>query len=404
MIDDKLEFYPDEDVRLEIIQSDSIGSEHKTVDEINLNFILDRYATNLQFKYDGSEFTIKTDKLIKQYPVPISHGECTISSTYEITCNVADLDKFNTFVKESILYYHKYFEGASEDSNKITMYISSSEGNYFEHLGRRNKRSLGTIYLPLKQKQHIVDDLSNFLKPETKKRYKSLGINYKRLYLLEGVPGAGKSSFIMALASKFDYNIAIVSFTPKMTDVNLIRGLRSLDETDRDDKDRKNKKFFIVFEDMDCIFKERKSNDEQKNAITFSGILNALDGITSSEFIGFITSNYKCNLDPALIRSGRVDYIMNFDYAIKEQIVEIFKKFTCEYSESISIEEKEAKAKEFYEVVRCLDIKISISLLQQYLMKYLDKPDEAIKNIDELKKMYDSSHISKDSGETGLYN
>ena len=115
---------------------------------------------------------------------------------------------------------------------------------------------------------------------------------------------------------------------------------------------------------MDCIFKERKSNDEQKNAITFSGILNALDGITSSEFIGFITSNYKCNLDPALIRSGRVDY----------------------------------------EVVRCLDIKISISLLQQYLMKYLDKPDEAIKNIDELKKMYDSSHISKDSGETGLYN
>jgi len=404
MIDDKLEFYPDEDIRLEIIQSDSIGSEHKTVDEINLNFILDRYATNLQFKYDGAEFTIKTDKLIKQYPVPISHGECTISSTYEITCNVVDLDKFNTFVKESILYYHKYFEGTSEDSNKITMYISSSEGNYFEHLGRRNKRSLDTIYLPQKQKKHLVDDLSNFLKPETRRRYGQLGINYKRLYLLEGVPGAGKSSFIMALASKFDYNIAIVSFTPKMTDVNLIRGLRSLDETDRDDKDRKNKKFFIVFEDMDCIFKERKSNDEQKNAITFSGILNALDGITSSEFIGFITSNYKCNLDPALIRSGRVDYIMNFDYAIKEQVVEIFKKFTCEYSESISIEEKDAKAKEFYEAVRCLDIKVSISLLQQYLMKYLDTSDDAIKNIDELKKMYDSSHISKDAGETGLYN
>jgi len=415
MIDNKLEFYLDinkyiefiKDIKLEMTQSDSIGSEHNTTDEINLNFILDRYATDLKFIYDGAEFNIKTDKLIKQYPVPTGYNEVTISSTYEITCKSVDLDKFNAFVKESILYYHKHFSGVSEDSNKLSMYISGSEGNYFEHLGRRNKRSMDTIYLPHKQKQHIIDDLSNFLKPETKQRYSKLGVNYKRIYLLEGVPGSGKSSFIMALASKFDYNIAIVSFTPKMTDVNLIRGLRSLDESQRsrddDEKEGKKKKFFIVFEDMDCIFKERKSNDENKNAITFSGLLNALDGITTSEnLVCFITTNYKNNLDSALIRPGRVDYIMNFDYAIKEQIIEIFKIYTCETSTD-EIETNKI-AKEFFDSLQDLNIKISTSLLQQYLMKYLDKPEDAIKNLCELKKMYDACHISNDAGETGLYN
>ena len=30
----------------------------------------------------------------------------------------------------------------------------------------------------------------------------------------------------------------------------------------------------VILEDIDCIFKERKSNDESKNSITFSGLLN----------------------------------------------------------------------------------------------------------------------------------
>jgi chaperone BCS1 len=245
-------------------------------------------------------------------------------------------------------------------------------------------------------KKAMVDDLKNFLDEKTTIKYKKLGITHKRTYLFEGIPGAGKSSFIMALASHFGFNLAIISFTPKMTDNDLIRLLRCLEE-----KDENN--VFIIFEDMDCIFKARKENDENKNAITFSGLLNALDGITTSEnLICFITTNYKNNLDSALIRPGRVDYIMNFDYAIKEQIIEIFKIYTCETSTD---ETETAKiAKEFYDSLQDLNIKISTSLLQQYLMKYLDKPEDAIKNLDELKKMYDACHICNDAGETGLYN
>ena len=45
------------------------------------------------------------------------------------------------------------------------------------------------------------------------------------------------------------------------------------------------------------------------NRLTLSGLLNAIDGVTSSEGrIVFMTTNYVDKLDPALIRPGRVDF------------------------------------------------------------------------------------------------
>ncbi len=44
------------------------------------------------------------------------------------------------------------------------------------------------------------------------------------------------------------------------------------------------------------------------NALTFSGFLNAIDGVRSQEGrIIIMTTNYKEKLDPALLRPGRVD-------------------------------------------------------------------------------------------------
>lgn len=44
------------------------------------------------------------------------------------------------------------------------------------------------------------------------------------------------------------------------------------------------------------------------NRVTFSGLLNCLDGVASTEArILFMTTNYLNRLDPALVRPGRVD-------------------------------------------------------------------------------------------------
>ena len=62
--------------------------------------------------------------------------------------------------------------------------------------------------------------------------------------------------------------------------------------------------------------------------MTFSGFLNALDGVASGEErIIFMTTNHVDKLDPALIRPGRVDLMEHLDDASPEQARRLFERF-----------------------------------------------------------------------------
>lgn len=62
--------------------------------------------------------------------------------------------------------------------------------------------------------------------------------------------------------------------------------------------------------------------------MTFSGFLNALDGVASGEErIIFMTTNHVEKLDPALIRPGRVDLMEHIDDASPEQARRLFERF-----------------------------------------------------------------------------
>lgn len=75
--------------------------------------------------------------------------------------------------------------------------------------------------------------------------------------------------------------------------------------------------FFFI-----CIV---KSAYDGVNRVTLSGLLNCLDGVTSTEArILFMTTNYLDRLDPALIRPGRVDVQEYIGYCSKVQLGNIF--------------------------------------------------------------------------------
>lgn len=78
----------------------------------------------------------------------------------------------------------------------------------------------------------------------------------------------------------------------------------------------------------------REENDEQKaafrglNRVTLSGLLNALDGVASSEGrIVFMTTNYLDRLDAALIRPGRVDLKEYIGYCTRFQLEQMYRRF-----------------------------------------------------------------------------
>lgn len=327
--------------------------------------------------YKGVHISVRTTQnIIDQYPYQIVQLHLTFDTEH--------YDIFDNFVKEAELYYEKFILNIKEDANKIDMYNIMIDCNYWKKNNQRTKRSLSSVFIPKKDKEAIVNDLDTFLDPITKNKYEKFGIQYKRVYLLEGIPGGGKSSLAIALASHINYGICIMSFSPKTTDSDFYNIVREIPE-----------KCIMIIEDIDCLFQSRKSQDAEKCGITFASLLNILDGLsTPDNFICFLTTNFKGTFDKALARPGRIDYILSFDYMQKESVYEMYKSY---------MENSDADCKAFYQAISPLKIKISPALLQSYLFKYINNESGAIGNVNHLKIIYDVSNTQKDADETGLF-
>ncbi|XP_026434976.1 AAA-ATPase At3g28580-like [Papaver somniferum] len=172
---------------------------------------------------------------------------------------------------------------------------------------------------PVKKKE-IIDDLISF--SNGKEYYEGIGKAWKRGYLLYGPPGTGKSSMVAAMANLLNYDI----YDLELTAVKDNGDLRILmHET--------SKKSIIVMEDIDCCLditkkrndsvskKDKEVADSIESRVTLSGLLNVIDGLwsaSSGERIIVFTTNHIENIDPALIRKGRMDKHIEMSYCCFE--------------------------------------------------------------------------------------
>lgn len=188
----------------------------------------------------------------------------------------------------------------------------------------RRKRPLESVILDKGIKERILSDVKGFL--GSAKWYYDRGIPYRRGYLLHGPPGSGKSSFIRALAGELDYNIAMLNLSERgLTDDRLNHLLTIIP-----------RRTLVLLEDADAAFGNRRTqtdDDGYRGAnVTFSGLLNALDGVASAEErIVFLTTNYVDRLDSALIRPGRVDMAVRLGEATRWQMAQMWNRFYGEF-------------------------------------------------------------------------
>lgn len=207
---------------------------------------------------------------------------------------------------------------AKANEGKTTVY--AARGMDWSSLGEpRKKRPLASVVLDDGVKENIVADVQDFLSRQ--QWYVDRGIPYRRGYLLFGPPGSGKSSFIQALAGELDFSVAMINLSEMgMTDDKLAYLLTKLP-----------KRSILLLEDADAAFVNRRQRDTDGYSgatVTFSGLLNALDGIAAGEErIAFLTTNHIDRLDPALIRPGRVDLMMRIGEATRYQAAQMWDRF-----------------------------------------------------------------------------
>lgn len=191
-------------------------------------------------------------------------------------------------------------------------------GNGWWHSeGMKRARPASSVILPKGQIDAIMKDVRNFIKPETKKWYIAHGLQHRRAYLFYGPPGTGKTSTIRAIASAFRLNCCFLSMTNSSFSNQLLCDALSEIPSNA----------LIVLEDVDALFNEDRKNN-QAASLTFSGLLNAMDGLVSTDgVITVMTSNHIDRLDKALIRGGRVDRRFFFNKPSNEQLKDLFLSF-----------------------------------------------------------------------------
>lgn len=261
---------------------------------------------------------------------------------------------FNDSQKTLVSFCDELIAKADKTSgNKFTIWRFHSRHHYWMKVETVVARPTTSVVLPENTKKRIVDDMKDFLSSETKKWYMEHGIPWKRSYLFFGKPGAGKTSMINSLAGQFRRNVCYLSAChPEMTD-----------DAIKNAAQRVPRNSIIVLEDVDALFEEKTRKARASSPLTFSGLLNALDGVGGvSGQIFVLTTNHRERLDPALIRNGRVDVHIEFHEATSEQMREIFKQFYPESSDTIATEFQQ----NLEELLK--EQKVSMAALQHYFI------------------------------------
>ena len=285
-------------------------------------------------------------------------------------------DEVCKFISE-MDHFHK-----SGDKTNIKVYGPSSKG-YWEILCKNPRRDVKTVFVD--KKKDILDDMEEFLKSETD--YRIFGHPYKRNYLFYGPPGNGKTSFINAMASKYNLNLYLISFSHSITDEifkKLVSGL--------------SYNSLLVMEDIDVLF------TKENRSLTMSTVLNTLDGLArKNRVICVMTTNHFEKLTDVFKRPGRLDMIVQFNKADVECFREMA-KFMCEFK-SVEEEGIVEKAERFYESVSYMEP--SRALVQKFLFENRKKSpeeiftDKMVKRFREINELY--QNVEKDSSVINLY-
>mmetsp|Transcript_2968 Transcript_2968/g.8785 ORF Transcript_2968/g.8785 Transcript_2968/m.8785 type:complete len:915 (+) Transcript_2968:45-2789(+) len=229
----------------------------------------------------------------------------------------------------------------------------------------KKPRPLDSVILDEDLAEGLVADARDFL--QAAEWYQAVGIPYRRGYLLHGPPGCGKTSFCQALAGELRLDVCMLTLTNKnLNDNKLAESLRDAPPNS-----------IVLLEDVDAVFVDRTAaaaSASESTGVTFSGLLNAIDGVASQEGrLFFMTTNHLDKLDPALVRPGRCDVKVELRRASHKQAALLFERF---YPEA------KAHAPVFANALP--EFELSMAQLQGFLLEHKKDPDGALAHLPRL--------------------
>lgn len=254
--------------------------------------------------------------MIDKFPIYFSRDERLLTAGWRGVENITVIKTFRFFNKK----LKKRIKEIILADGSININVVGSYG--YSKLGEISSKN---IMEPLLEKEHYADiesDIQQLMNGDIEKS----GM------LLHGLPGNGKTRLIKYLSLKYKMDVAIITFNADYTNEDILYLFSEIPN-----------KSIVLMEDFDSVFDKRTCLIQNENIkFTFDGILNAFDGLWSSDKNLFycITCNDIDKIDDSIkSRRGRVKFIReikNPSLNIREKI--LGDKLIAEKTEGLSLD------------------------------------------------------------------
>jgi len=165
--------------------------------------------------------------------------------------------------------------------------------------------------------EHIIDIIND------EERYKRLGINFPAAIILYGPPGTGKTYAVEKLTNYLGWPMFAVDATSI--------GSSYIHETSKKiaeifKKAIENSPSILVIDEMDAFLSDRESGPSGQHRVEeIAEFLRQIPEATKNKVLIVGMTNRIDMIDPAILRRGRFDHVINVEYASKEEVLNMIK-------------------------------------------------------------------------------